>query len=58
MVRVSRRFVDETLWSQYHELQATLASYLDEVTSRVIREGVHGDDSEAREVRGLVEGEP
>jgi len=58
MARVSRRFVEETLWPQYEELQSTLASYREEVTGRVIREGVYGDDSEAREVRGLVETGP
>ena len=50
MARVSKRFVDETLWPEYTELNITLRSYLDGVTDRVIREGINQDDSEA-EVR-------
>lgn len=53
MVRVSRRYLDETLWPEFLELQSTLFAYLDETTGRVIREGVHRDVSEAREVAGL-----
>jgi hypothetical protein len=38
MVRVPKRFVDETLWPQYQQLAATLRGWLDEVAERVIRE--------------------
>ena len=50
MARVSRRFVNETLWPEFRELDRTLRSYLDGMTDRVIREGINQDDSEA-EVR-------
>jgi hypothetical protein len=50
MARVSRRFVDETLWPEFQELNSALRSSLDEMTDRVIREGINQDDSEA-EVR-------
>jgi hypothetical protein len=52
MVRVSKKFVDETLWPEFQQLSATLRGYLDEVTERVVREVLHGDSSEAEEVAG------
>ena len=56
MAQVPARFVDETLWPQYIELNKTLRSYLDEVTQRVIREAVHADTSEAAEEPAQIEG--
>ena len=50
MARLPRTFVDETLWPEFEELDRTLHSYLDEVTNRVITEGIYADYSEA-EVR-------
>lgn len=50
MVKVPKRFVDDTLWPQYLELSKTLFSYLDEVTERVISEAVHRDSSDAAAV--------
>ena len=50
MVRVPKRFVDETLWPEFEQLSATLRVYLDEITERVVREVLHGDSSEAEEV--------
>ena len=50
MVRVPKRFVDETLWPEFQQLSATLRVYLDEITERVVREVLHGDSSEAEEV--------
>jgi hypothetical protein len=49
MVRVSRTFVDETLWPEYQQIQESLRSHLDEVTERVITEVIHADSSEATE---------
>lgn len=49
MVRVSKRFVDETLWPEYRQIQDTLRKYLDEVTERVTAEVIHKDSSEATE---------
>ena len=56
MARVSRRFVDETLWPEFRELDTTLRSYLDGVTDRVIREGINQDDSEAEVRQELLVG--
>lgn len=47
MVRVSKQFVAETLWPEFKELNSALQSSLDEITDRVIREGINQDDSEA-----------
>lgn len=47
MARVAPRFVDETLWPEFQEIHAVLASYLDEVTNRVLTQMIHGDVSEA-----------
>jgi hypothetical protein len=49
MVRVPRSFVDQTLWPEYLKLSEVLSSYLDDVTNRVIAEGVNADMSEAEE---------
>jgi hypothetical protein len=49
MVRVPERFVDETLWPEFQELQGTLSEYLAEVTERVISQAIHADSSEATE---------
>ncbi|RPI41780.1 MAG: hypothetical protein EHM59_19390 [Betaproteobacteria bacterium] len=51
MLRVPRQFVDQLLWPEFKELSSELAQYLDEVTTRLIREEVHGDTSEAHEVQ-------
>jgi hypothetical protein len=47
MARVPRSFVDETLWPEFKELSSTLHGYLNEVTERVISEGIYTDHSEA-----------
>lgn len=47
MAKVSRRFVDETLWPQFQELSDTLHSYLSEVTERIVTQVIHQDSSEA-----------
>ena len=50
MVKAPRSFMDETLWPEFQELSRELQTYLSEMTDRVIREGIHGDDSDAEEV--------
>lgn len=51
MLRVPKPFVDQVLWPEFKELSAVLAQYLDQVTTRLIREEVHGDTSEANEIQ-------
>ena len=53
MARIPRGFLNETLWPEFQELNATLVSYLDEVTTRVVSQGVHADRSAASVVAEL-----
>ncbi len=46
MLRVSKRFLDETLWPEFQELGAALHKYLEIVTDRVIAKAIHEDASE------------
>ena len=46
MARVPTRFVNEVLWPEFQELNRTLASFLNEVTDRVIAEGIDSDTTE------------
>jgi len=50
MVKVSQRFVQETLWPEFQQIDAALRRYLDEVTEHVVAEVLHQDISEAAEV--------
>jgi hypothetical protein len=52
MVRVSSRFVDETLWPEYTQIVTELRRYLDDITKRVIAEVIDKDSSDAVEVAG------
>jgi hypothetical protein len=47
MARVSARFVDETLWPQFQQLDQTLQAYLSSVTERVVSQVLSDDLSEA-----------
>jgi len=49
MARVPVSFVDQTLWPEFTQLDDVLKSYLDEVTERVIRNGIFADNSEVEE---------
>jgi hypothetical protein len=53
MARVSKKFVDETMWPEYLAINSTLREYLDKVTQRVIAEAIHGDTGEAEERTAL-----
>ena len=50
MAKVSKKFVDETLWPEFQEISETLRTYLSEVTDRVVSEVIHQDSSEAEVV--------
>ena len=50
MVRSPRGFVEQVLWREFSELNGELQAYLHEVTLKVIREEVHADTRDAREV--------
>ncbi len=49
MIRVPKRFVDDTLWPEFLALSDALDRYLSEVTDRIIGEAIHGDSSDAEE---------
>lgn len=49
MLKIKRRFLDETFWPQFKELSAELGKHLDEVARTVIEEAVHRDLSEVKE---------
>jgi hypothetical protein len=50
MLRVPKGFVGQVLWPEFQELNAALMQYLNDVTTRVIRDEVHRDTSEATEL--------
>jgi len=50
MARVSKGFVDDTLWPEFQEISETLRSYLSDVTDRVVHQVIHQDSSEAEVV--------
>ena len=46
MARVPQRFVNEVFWPEFQELNQTLATYLSEVTDRVISQSIDSDTAE------------
>ena len=50
MIKVSKDFVQETLWPEFQEIDRTLRDWLDQTTARIIAEAIHADSSEAAEV--------
>jgi len=50
MAKVSKRFVDETLWPEFQEISKNLDAYLADVTDRVILEVLQQESSEAKVV--------
>lgn len=46
MVKVSKRFVDDTLWPEFEQLSDVLQAHLDDVTSRVISQVFNADVSD------------
>jgi hypothetical protein len=53
MARVSRRFVEETLWPEFEQLSQVLSAHLAEVTERIIAEAIsaEGQDEDIRPPR-------
>ncbi|HUI94792.1 MAG TPA: hypothetical protein VLX44_03485 [Xanthobacteraceae bacterium] len=54
MVRAPRRFVEQTFWREFRDLDADLRAYLEEVTLTLIREEVFADASDAAELPDAV----
>lgn len=51
MARVPHKFVQETLWPEFSQLNETLHKYLNEITEKIISENVFADNSEAEVIR-------
>ena len=49
MARLSRSFVNDTLWPEFQELQQTLSAYFDALTDRVIEQALEVKAGEAEE---------
>lgn len=49
MARLSRAFVNETLWPEFQDLQSSLAAYFDALTDRVIEQALEVKAGEAEE---------
>ena len=49
IVNAPRSFIDQVLWPEFEELSQALSTYLSEVTTRLIREEVHGETADAEE---------
>src|SRR5262245_40468235 len=56
VIKVAPSFVDEVLWPEFRQINATLRSHLDTVTTRIIQEAIHhgGADVEERPMREPV----
>ncbi len=50
VAKVSKKFVDETLWPEFQEISETLQAYLSDVTDRIVSQVIHKDSSEAEVV--------
>ncbi len=51
MAKLSRTFVNETLWPEFEQLSKVLREHLEATTDRIISEVLHGDISEVQELR-------
>jgi hypothetical protein len=49
MARLNRRFVNDTLWPEFLDLQSTLVAYFDTLTDRVIEQALEVKAGEADE---------
>ncbi len=47
MVKVPKKFVDDTLWPEFLELSNQLEEYLEKTTARIISQVLNADSSEA-----------
>ena len=57
MARVSKGFVNRTLWPEYQELEKELTKHLDAIAERIINESIFADTSDAEELVMLPHGQ-
>ena len=55
MVKVSKQFVDDTLWPEFLEISETLRTYLSEITDRIVHQVIHQDSSNAEVVENHLQ---
>lgn len=55
MVRAPQDFLDTVLWPEFQALNKELSEYLANTTERIIKEEIHKDTAEAKEVIELLE---
>ena len=53
MARVSKGFVDKTLWPEFVEIDKELQGHLDAVAEKIINESIFADSSDAEEI-GMI----
>jgi hypothetical protein len=54
MTKVSKTFVDKTLWPEFLELDEELTAHINDTAEKIINEAVFGDSSEAEEIRAIA----
>lgn len=50
MIKTPKSFGEQVLWPEFQELNVALVAYLSEITSKIIREEVHGESDDAEEI--------
>ncbi|OJW52788.1 MAG: hypothetical protein BGO67_10415 [Alphaproteobacteria bacterium 41-28] len=55
MIKGPQDFIDDILWPEFQALSKELSEYLAHATEKIIREEIHKDTTEAREVVELLE---
>jgi hypothetical protein len=56
MARVSKGFVDKTLWPEFVEIDKELQAHLDAVAEKIINESIFADSSDAEEIGVIPHG--
>lgn len=55
MVRETPSFVNNILFAEFKELDKVLTSYLDKLTTKIIKEEIHHDVSEAEDIQMIFQ---
>ncbi|OIO66094.1 MAG: hypothetical protein CO186_08455 [Zetaproteobacteria bacterium CG_4_9_14_3_um_filter_49_83] len=53
MAKVSRSFVDQTLWPEFTALNEALQAHLDAITSSIISQAIFADSDDVEEVQAI-----
>jgi hypothetical protein len=56
MLRVPQGWSNTVLWPEFVDLNRALTEHLQSITTRIIRDGIHADTSEAEEVPAMLMG--